>query len=524
MMTAWAWLFGVALVLQVPPPQAAALESAALEAERRGFVGREGDELRALARRLEAAGRKEEAAAVSGWIEPAPPERGPSRFVPLAEVVPARAKPRPQGLANVAASGGPATPAEIDAILGRTVRELFELALRALGGKLKHYALADGCLRAVLARDPDHAEARRLLGYVAYDEGWATPFALDQLKSGKVLHPTYGWVDAAWLPHLEQGELPARGASVSNPREVRWLPAAEADLQRNAIERGWRIRTEHFEVLTDVPLSEAIAFGRKLESFNDLFFSILADVIAEDLPLARRFREKPRSTPAPPPRVALHTVYYFARQDEFVEYLKQRGEQGVEKILGLYYPPRKGERRAPAYFFRDEGGQIADTATLFHEVSHQLLFESTSVGTSAYKNNVGNYWVFEGLGTYFETVTSEPDGSLQVGGFVGPRIKVAQVRLIDRHEYQPIEQFVRLGPSAFNDPERVYLHYAQAMALAVFLMDGRGGKYREGFLDYVRDAHRGRLRGDGGHLLDDRLGVAYKALDAEFLAALQPGP
>jgi hypothetical protein len=55
-------------------------------------------------------------------------------------------------------------------------------------------------------------------------------------------------------------------------------------------------------------------------------------------------------------------------------------------------------------------------------------------------------------------------------------------------------------------------------------MDGSGGKYRERFLDYVRDAHRGRLRGDVGHPLDVRLGVAYKALDAEFLAALQPGP
>ena len=29
------------------------------------------------------------------------------------------------------------------------------------------------------------------------------------------------------------------------------------------------------------------------------------------------------------------------------------------------------------------------------------------------------------------------------------------------------------------------------MALAVFLMQADGGRYREGFLDYVRDAYRG---------------------------------
>jgi hypothetical protein len=324
-------------------------------------------------------------------------------------------------------------------------------------------------------------------------------------------------VDASWVPHLEKGELPGRYTS---PRDLRWLPAAEADAQRNTIDRGWKIKTEHFEVLTDVPLSEAIAFGRKLESFHDLFFSLLADVIAEDLPLARRFRDRAKALPRP----SQHTVYYVASHDEFLEFLHGRGVQGVEKILGLYDPPKKGERRAPAYFFRDQGGQLPIAATLFHEVSHQLLFESTSVGSSAYKSNIGNYWVFEGLGTYFETVSHEADGSLQVGGFVGPRIKVAQIRLIERSEYQPIEQFVRLGPSSFNDPDRVHLNYAQAMALAVFLMDDGGGKYREGFLDYVRDAHRGRLRGDGGHQLDSRLGATYKALDAEFLAALRPGP
>jgi hypothetical protein len=40
----------------------------------------------------------------------------------------------------------------------------------------------------------------------------------------------------------------------------------------------------------------------------------------------------------------------------------------------------------------------------------------------------------------------------------------------------------------------------------------------------VRDALRGRLRGDGGRQLDDRLGVSYQTLDAQFLAALRPGP
>jgi hypothetical protein len=502
-MTALAWWLAVALVVQVPPPGAAVQESSALESERQSIARREGDELEALAARLEAAGRKDDAAVVRRQIEPPPPECGPSRFVPLTEV---------------ARRGNSALPAEAASIQRQSTRPLYELALRGLSGPLKHYRLADVCLRAVLARDPDHVEARRLMGYVTHENGWATPFAVEQLQKGRTLHPTYGWVETSWVDHLDQGELPEQG--FTNPKQARWVPAAVANAQRSSIARGWRIATEHFEIVTDVPLSEAISFGRKLESFHDLFFSLLADVIGDELPLARRFRGE--SVPRP----RLHSVYYCATQDEFIDQLRVRGVTDAGEILGIYLEPKKGERRGPAYFFRDQGGRMPVTATLFHEVSHQLLFESTSVRPGAYRENNGNYWVFEGLGTYFETVIVEPDGALQFGGFVGPRIEMARRHVLDPLKYTRIQKFVQLPLTGFNtaDRDRRRLNYEQAMALAVFLMDGNGGKYREEFLDYVRDAHRGRLKGDGGRELDTHVGTTYKALEAEFLVALQTGP
>jgi hypothetical protein len=518
-MTASIWLLGLALTLQAPPPRAAEVEAEALQAERQAIRKHETEELLALAARLGVAGRRSEAETVLGRVEPPPPDRGPFRFLPLPEVVPARPQsPRMPGLANVPAAGA---LDEAEAIRARAARDLAALATRALEGPVKHYSLADASLRAVLLRDPDHAEARRLLGYVPHDGGWATPFAVDQFKAGKVLHPTYGWVDASWVPHLERGELPARG--MTNPKDARWLPAAEADGQRNTLERGWRIKTEHFEIVADVPLSEAIAFGRKVELFHDLLFSLLADVIAEDLPQARRFRDKGKAQP----RLAYHTIYYFATKDEYLETLRTRGETDLEETLGIYIPPdpkKPGLRRAPAYFFRDKGGALDVTATLFHEVSHQLLLESASVPPNAFRKNIGNFWVFEGLGTYFETVTVEPDNSLLVGGYVGPRIRDAQKRTLENGEAVPIERLVRLNQNGFIDPEprTSRLHYAQAMALTVYLLEGAGGKYREGFFDYVRDALRGRLRNDGNHQLDDRLGISYKQLDAELLADLRP--
>src|SRR5262249_12534657 len=126
-------------------------------------------------------------------------------------------------------------------------------------------------------------------------------------------------------------------------------------------------------------------------------------------------------------------------------------------------------------------------------------------------------------GTYFETLTREPDGSIQVGGLVGPRVELAFERLVANQEYIPLDQFILLGQDAFNARERVYLHYQEAITLAIFFMQAQDGKYREGFLDYLVDAYKGRLRRGIGRSLEDRVGVRYKALDTEFLDYLTKG-
>ena len=161
------------------------------------------------------------------------------------------------------------------------------------------------------------------------------------------------------------------------------------------------------------------------------------------------------------------------------------------------------------------------TATLYHEVSHQLLFETA--GPNAYTRNVGNYWVFEGLGTYFETIVPQPDGSLEVGGLAGPRIEVAIKALVAQQQLIPLAEFIALDQNAFNRQSEIHLHYQQAMALTVFLMQWHDGTYRDAFLDYVRDAYRGRIKHGAGRILQSRLGQPYATLDSQFLDFLKNG-
>jgi hypothetical protein len=218
-----------------------------------------------------------------------------------------------------------------------------------------------------------------------------------------------------------------------------------------------------------------------------------------------------------------HVVFYFASKDEYVNYFRNRaGAPDLEQSLGYYEPPKSSHGRAPAYFFRDPNGQLPVEANLYHEVSHQLLFETA--GSNAYTKNVGNYWVFEGLGTYFETVSPQDDGSLEVGGLVGRRIEEALKSLVDQRREIPLAKFIALDQQDFKkDNPQIYLYYQQAMALAVFLMQWRDGTHRDPFLDYVRDAYRGRLKRNTGRSLQDRLGQPYETLDRQFLVFLESG-
>jgi hypothetical protein len=320
-------------------------------------------------------------------------------------------------------------------------------------------------------------------------------------------------VSQDWLAHLERGQLPGR---IVGGRPEQWLPADQADALRSEIQRGWEIFTPHFSIRTNVPLAQAITFGRRLEDFQDAFFAILGDVIGPELPLARRIQGQPD------PSVRPHQVWYFADKAAYVAYLRRWHGSGVDLELGRYDPPRRRGEAGRSYFYRDESEAIPVTATLYHEASHQLLFES---GTkSRYQANVGHFWVFEGLGTYFETVAPQPDGSLEIGGFVGPRLMVARQRLIEKKQILPIERLIKLSRTQFEGAGGgdVYLHYAEAMALTVFLMHGQGGRYRDHFLDYVADVLQGNFaRGGNGRSLEDRLGVSHDELQDQFLGFLQ---
>jgi hypothetical protein len=518
---------GLALTAQIPPPANASATAHDLRAQRRAILGRENDSLNALADRLAHDNNRDAATAVRRLVVRPTDSDALTRFIPLPDVVKAGEKAVTPGLSSirvertnpsVAAGAVPLWDLEFQKIRQKTALKLLDLARSSATAVPPQWGLASECVRNALEHDPNQAEARRLLGFEPHEGGWARPFAIRQLRAGYVLHPIFGWVLKSWVANLDAGQLPSPPGR--SRTKVRWLPAAEADQLRADGNPPWIIPTEHFQIQSNVPLSESIAFGRRLEAFHEFFFTVMADVVGDRLPLARRFSEPSLREPAYQP----HLVYYFATKQQYVDRLRGIAPPDIDRSLGYYHPRSPGAKnRKPAFFYRDEGGQIDAIATLYHEVSHQLLFESVRGSASTYERNVGNYWVFEGLGTFFETVRTDRYGVMDVGDFVGPRIAVAVRQLGGQGKAVPTGLFVSLGQDAFNREELIYTNYQQAMALTMFLMRHKDGVHRDAFLDYVRDALKGTLKPNSGRSLQDRLETPYDTIDAQFLEFLKAG-
>ena len=219
------------VILQVPPPSASTDLAKDLRRQERAIFDRESEALKRQADLLASAGQAEAATALRKFLPASSPANGASTFVPLPDVVGRKA-----GLANVPAGVDAAARWRADLATTRnaSAKVLFELANRAATSTPRHYALADACLRAVLDRQPDHAEARRLLGFVPHEGGWATPFAVEQIEIGKVLHPTYGWVKSDLGPSPRK----RRASRAGRPEERSLAPRRRRPMPSGATGRA----------------------------------------------------------------------------------------------------------------------------------------------------------------------------------------------------------------------------------------------------------------------------------------------
>jgi len=349
-----------------------------------------------------------------------------------------------------------------------------------------------------LRQNPDHPGARQALGYVQDEGRWRTPFEVRQRKAGQIWNDRFGWVRAS------QQEQWRSGQRLHNRK---WISAEEDAQLHKDIEQGWKVPTEHYEVLTNHSLEAGVLLGARLEELHRVWEHVFISYLtppSETTTLAETLKV---STPG----TFRHSVVYFSTREEYNRRLQGLAFGDVTKSTGFYMSDE-----LKSFFFN---GPEQDGTTLVHEAVHQLLSETLpAVRINGQKPNwwasrKSNFWIIEGIACYFESYVDRGN-FYTLGGFDNDRMRAARYHLFKEAPfYLPLEELTSLDMKKFQQHPDVVKLYSQGTGLTSFLMHYDHGRYREALMAYLREIYHGR---------DQRLSLArltgqpFDQLDREY--------
>lgn len=375
-------------------------------------------------------------------------------------------------------------------------------------------SLAYDLVREVARHDPDHKFARRLLGYVRYQDEWVTFHEKKMLEQKYVLTEKFGWLKADQVERYNNGER-----FYNN----KWISAAkEAELRRN-FKQAWVIKTDHYEIRTNHSLEMGVELGRHLEDFYRIFFQTFAGFLNKPSELSKLFSDGTTSEGTAAKKFVVH---YYRTKDEYVQTLKGVTSLGtlIEGTSGLYL---SGNRRTPgqsiAHFFHNtEATQEERLATMFHEATHQLFSEAYTSNTDVGVNS--DFWVIEAIACYMESFQCSED-TFSLGNPQYIRFQNAQYRVVEY--YRPLQELCQLGQKAFQADPNISKNYSQGSGLAHFFMHYEDGVYRDAFIAYLSDIYSDiqKVR-TSPRSLEQLTEVPFEKLDQQYrdyIGALKTG-
>ncbi len=352
----------------------------------------------------------------------------------------------------------------------RHAQSLFLLSRRVL--KAGFTSMAFELVRETVANDTDSTTARRLLGFVRFGNRWVTPFASQQLRRKHVWHDRFGWLPATHVERYESGQRYFKRKWVAADRE--------AELRRD-FRNAWEIRTDHYLVRTNHSLEEGVQLANSLERFHRFFHASFAGFFKTPEQIRRLFDGTHRVSGRTASRLTRpHVVHYYRDREEYRRMLRRRIPQ-IDITNGLYMP----EDRIAHFFY----GPIADAefprATLFHEATHQLLYESQSRARPIARDQ--DFWIVEGFACYMESFQPGRLGesSDRIGSPRYVRFHWARHRVLEENYYIPLRKFASMGMRAFQNDPNITRNYSQASGLAHFLMHHDGGRYRDALIEHL---------------------------------------
>ena len=176
------------------------------------------------------------------------------------------------------------------------------------------------------------------------------------------------------------------------------------------IKNGWQVRTDHFFVTTNRSLAAGAELAARLERLYQIWRQLFAGFYYSEKEVKGLFAGERIARV----QVRQFKVFYYRNRNDYVNNLSRR-QPRIGETLGIYF-----DTNAEAHFFAEDvaddkvaasqpAGEVtsATVATLYHEAVHQLFQESKPAARRI--GETANYWVIEGVATYFETLTEHQD-------------------------------------------------------------------------------------------------------------------
>ncbi|MEZ6055084.1 MAG: hypothetical protein R3C01_00115 [Planctomycetaceae bacterium] len=379
---------------------------------------------------------------------------------------------------------------------------LFLLSRRALQSELitETYQY----LREAAFQDPNHEQARKSLGYVLHEGRWVSPYALLKLRQGEQWHEKYGWINQRDLARFDRGERPYRTG---------WVSAEKEAALRTNFDNAWVIQSEHFSLKTNTSRERGVQLVTDLEDFHRFFmreFPLLFNTRQQAQSLfSNSTNVRPKSRP--------HQVYYYRQKGEYVKALARK-QSGVEQSNGIYMPDDR-----IAYFFENPDDPEISRETMFHEVTHQLLSES-SLQTFPIADE-RDFWIVEGFACYMESF-SRHEGRLTVGSPHHMRVYSAKHRIVGENWLIPFDKLMSYGRREFQlgaeDFTTLQKMYSQSTGMAHFFMHYDDGLYRDSLLLYLGQLYSPdkRIR-NAPQTLSEITGVSSEKLQEQYVSYMK---
>ena len=373
-------------------------------------------------------------------------------------------------------------------------KELYALSRRAANQRFP--TLSWQLIHEVVWFDPDHTNARHLLGFQQFDHEWVTPFEAQMRRANppRVWNERFGWLPSTHIERYESGQR-LFGS--------RWLPADIEAERRRDFRFAWEIETDHFLVKTNVSHERGVELAVLLEGFHDWFKRTYPEFFTTPQQLNDALKRG--AGRRGPVRRKPFVVHFYRTKEDYVARLIKKNPQ-IEITNGIYMPDER-----ISHFFYDPDSDTE--SSLYHEATHQILFELQAVPHEIALD--ANFWVVEGLACYMESFRQK-DGKVTVGTPSNVRFYWAQHRLVDENFYAPLGQLAPMGRVRFQNSIKLRELYSQSSGLTHFLLHYNGGLYRDALIEYVLGIYgppprRGTIPG-----LDQLTGVKYTDLDLQY--------